>query len=1168
MKLRRIAVRRLAGLDPFVLDVGEGGLVVVHGPNGSGKTSLAAVVRGTLWPDTEPRLARAEADTTWTDAAGRTRVARLEDGEVAWQDGAAPALPDAHLADCFLMRLGELLDRDGAGEDDLARAIAAAFSGGHDLAALADRLFPEPTPHAKGSARRRLDEARRVLNDCVRRAQDNAVVEAELDALRARVEDAKVAHLELSPLTDALELARLHRTRVELNAAAAQLPTIVKTLSGNEREHRARMVGVIFTAATARRDAEAQLERIDEDIERARFGAEPLAEEVLGAWLERARALEKTEEQLAAAERVAAACSTEVDAARATLHGAGDEALVALDDATLQDIAALLVDAAAWRERKASLDVVAVAADDGADPERLAAAARSLAAWLASPAEIVPGLEPRMAQMLTFAAIAAGVALGALVHPWLSLVAAVGILAVLLLVLRARTPHWPARAGAAQDFMATGVAPPNAWTDSAVRARLAVLESELAHARATEHTRMQAMKDEAGVSARDAALSARRRALSARLGLPEETFELRLYEFAQGLTAWQRAVERRHAAMELAVSLRRACDEQSSAAGEFLTACGFSTPADGAAAVASIERLRDRNARWSVALAQRTHAEQVVARERQAERDAAARLEDFDARLGLDEIVRLDEHYARLGPEVGKVLALEHALVAKPAWDDLTKRRFGIEVQIAALEARLAERPELVVRHETAIEADLLAARERADGLAASSKRLGEIENALDQARRSHEMQEAAEAVQAAEDEIAAQRAATLRAAAGRFLLERVRREHETVGRPAVLRRASALFESFTAHAYTLDVVHGDEPEFAAVERATGLRRSLDELSDGTRLQLLLAGRLGFALEAEQGAGIPLILDEALANSDPERTRAVVQALLALTADGARQVFYLTSNPADVALLRSLCREAGRPDPVSIDLAEVRRIGAAGVVPADYALGRTDLPDPAGLAPDEYAVRLRVPQVPDGAPVDGWHPFHVFRDDLPQLAGLLRATGAESLGQLAAAVDDSALSSAIDARTRAAVHVRLAVARATIAAWRIGRGRTLGAEDLVRCEAVTDSFRERLLELREEVDGRAPALLAALEQKRVKNFRAEKLEELRAYLENEGFVDARERLDRVAIGSAALGAVQSRLAEAALSVEDVQALVSDVLAAIESAAARAVHGRGAAEAGA
>ena len=42
-----------------------------------------------------------------------------------------------------------------------------------------------------------------------------------------------------------------------------------------------------------------------------------------------------------------------------------------------------------------------------------------------------------------------------------------------------------------------------------------------------------------------------------------------------------------------------------------------------------------------------------------------------------------------------------------------------------------------------------------------------------------------------------------------------------------------------------------------------------DKLSDGTRAQLILAARLAFAEEAEQGAALPLFLDEALDHSDP-----------------------------------------------------------------------------------------------------------------------------------------------------------------------------------------------------------------------------------------------------------------------------------------------------------
>ena len=57
MRISRIAVRRLPGIDdPFTLDALERDLVLVIGPNASGKSSLCRAIRSVLWPAEDAAL--------------------------------------------------------------------------------------------------------------------------------------------------------------------------------------------------------------------------------------------------------------------------------------------------------------------------------------------------------------------------------------------------------------------------------------------------------------------------------------------------------------------------------------------------------------------------------------------------------------------------------------------------------------------------------------------------------------------------------------------------------------------------------------------------------------------------------------------------------------------------------------------------------------------------------------------------------------------------------------------------------------------------------------------------------------------------------------------------------------------------------------------------------
>ena len=74
----------------------------------------------------------------------------------------------------------------------------------------------------------------------------------------------------------------------------------------------------------------------------------------------------------------------------------------------------------------------------------------------------------------------------------------------------------------------------------------------------------------------------------------------------------------------------------------------------------------------------------------------------------------------------------------------------------------------------------------------------------------------------------------------------------------------------------------------AAPPPAASTRRDADseslplssELSDGTRIQLLLACRLAYLEEAEGDTKTPLFLDEVLSTTDPERFTAVAGAVI------------------------------------------------------------------------------------------------------------------------------------------------------------------------------------------------------------------------------------------------------------------------------------------------
>src|SRR5690606_3450431 len=139
-----------------------------------------------------------------------------------------------------------------------------------------------------------------------------------------------------------------------------------------------------------------------------------------------------------------------------------------------------------------------------------------------------------------------------------------------------------------------------------------------------------------------------------------------------------------------------------------------------------------------------------------------------------------------------------------------------------------------------------------------------------------------------------------LEMAAGEFLLDSVEAEHEVSSRPSALVRAATWFSKFTAGAFelTFETTAGaaSSRRLGAIDRVTGNRLALAELSSGTRAQLLLASRLAFALETEEGgAALPFFLDEALTTSDEQRFKQVAAAVLQVADEDGRQFIYLSA---------------------------------------------------------------------------------------------------------------------------------------------------------------------------------------------------------------------------------------------------------------------------------
>jgi exonuclease SbcC len=1143
VKLHRLAIQRLPGIDePFALeDLGEG-LHVIVGPNGIGKSSLCRAARALLWSDCG-LSEYMEASALFDRGGERWRVER-EGSRHRWQrdgvDAEAPPLPAAHLDGCFFLVLRDLLDASSDVGSDLAGAIRRQMSGGFDLERAAARLFGSVRPRHGRKERGELDQAERNVRTAGARQAGIAQSEEQLADLERAAAEAEAAQHRLAQFERVLEVHAWRARLAQVEAALEALPEALGDLTGGELEQLEQRETELEEKLRRRREAESEREAALEAVEETRL-AEPLDPAALATWRERADGLADLETRLDRAQEEWKACRRAAAEAGGSVGGR-DDATPAIDLAGDADLFAFLraatsaeyewtaigqrlqlLEGRSWsdedrqrlylhREGVEALRDWLRASDPAAGPERSVRRRWCVAVVVALLVAAGVGLGPALHSVAALL-VAAGVGLGPVLHPVAAVLLAAGLsLAGVLWLLRPEPGAGYARGAAEREFPAD-VDPPSSWTADVVRQRLRQLEPALAEleaawqrARDRGVERADLENKQKAAQERQPALEQQRRELASRLALDEIPENAELVDMARALDQLRQARAAEAAAGE---RVRHIGEEHRARLSELsaeIVARGEAEPTDAASARTGVGRLKDRDDRLRSARTQ--------------ERNAGRSLQQLDGEL-TQVAGRISEIYQRAGLEPGDRAGLARLLEDLERHRRLRGERDGLvnSIRPAQEKQTIAGELELIQGDRGRLEAEKRQLEEQAGGLNRLRNQIAEIGAEVKRAREGHDLEDALARQGVALGQLEERRREALQAEAGRLLLDAVGREHETNQMPRVLERARELFATFTHHAYELQVAPGEAGSFVAVEARSGAGRRPHELSDGTRAQLLLAARLAFAEEAEQGARLPLFLDEALDQSDPVRFRAIARSLGRMVEDQGRQIFYLSNDPTDAQRIQEALEEEGCAGARVIDLAAVRN-RAAGV-PGPEALRVDPLPQvpaPSGHTPESYGATLMVPPLDPRRDPAGQHLFYLLWDDLPLLHRLLESR-IEHVGQwLTLSRSGAALAKAVATAggIGSQLGARAELLEAFCRAWREGRGSPVDRAALEQSGAVSPRYLEDVVAIARELGGDGERLIEALRDRddpRLQGFRTKATNALEAFLTDEGHMDPRPTLD-------------------------------------------------------
>lgn len=1113
--IRELGVHRMPGVPRslgFVVDGLCPGVNVVIGRNGSGKTTMVRAIEEIFWPGHDRLLQPSLAGTVTIE--GTTWQVEIEGRSVSWRrEGAETAAPDVgtpELRHRYRLALAEMVN---ATERDVAFAaeVSRAMIGGFDLDLIASNGSYGSRPRGITTRRNTVHQARQGLEEAMRlerwleqrRVRDLPDLERSLENSRSaeRLKQACARGIERRNA-----IAEINRLKTERGALPVEQLRICHAndrtaLDGLER----RRDELASRRDQLRRAIEAATEQLgpatipDDGVQASEFDQVESQRAVIEDH-ERRRAHLRSERPGVKEERDT--CFGRLESIITEDQVNALSSMVA--DAEAETLARSAHRMAGEREALVHRRNVLPDIEDLGEAEsitKLQEGYHALGRWMAVARPAAARNPWRNTAVLLLVVLGGGLSLvAAVAQHWLWATALVAIAVLAWLAWRDRPSADPDLTARRETFRAEydqlRIDGPVGWTTDGVVERMRqlaqqVIRAQEAQSQRDEHRELDRVERDLG--RRETELREHRAELERRLGIALPGDEAWLPVFTSSLRRWQETHDRLRRIDAEISSLNQSIEATLGEAARIISPFGEPRPTDSATLRSACDRLRelDRVARSRTAdraeLSERVAPSLTGAETAKSEFFVERGLADGDVD-GLDRLIDLLADLAELDRNIDQVRgAVDGAATALEDHPDL------LELAVEELEARQEQSEREASRRDEFVQ------------------KIDRIQQGIARARGDHTVADARSALTAALDALETDCLMEGRAAVGQMLLERIRAVSRESSLPAVFDRSRHLFARITAGRFELRLPQLESSHFRAYDNVDGVEKTVDQLSTGERVQLLLAVRLGF-LEHQERYPMPLLLDETLGTSDDDRVREIMDALIDIARDG-RQILYFTAQQDEAGKWAARLAAAGQTLNL-VDLDTLRRGGRQQVSPLEIqAIEVTRVPHFGDHDHAAYGRELNVPGLnPFCIEVSQVHLWHII-DDNEQLYMLLsRSIGTTGQfltyqqygGQLPAGLGED-LSSCVATKVRGLKRL--------FEAWRQGRSRPIDFQELLDTGAISATFESRLAELFDEVHHDPVALLRALEAQRLARWHSTNTDLIREKLQDSGALAEGDPLD-------------------------------------------------------
>lgn len=1139
-----IRVIRAPGISPgFALENLSPDINIVYGPNASGKSTTARAIQSVLWPHRSSLRGHHLAASfsmngeQWQIDATAANVQRSKNGSPA----EAPQIAPLDDRGRYSLGLPELLASEN---QPLAQAIMNESSGGFDLPMVAESLGMVDSIPPRLEAANEVQRHKAALRDV-------AATEARIDSateqrgqLLQRLAKTYAAERDIDAINTALEYQRQRAEVGQIESEVNGFAANVRAFTGEEPAAIAKLDQQIADTSAEIQKAEKQRDRWQQAMADAGIKPGASIEDKIKSLKQVASQTDEIDEISADVGRQLATATTERTAHQNRIAAdINDEQIALLDASGVRELAEIASSYERIRSRRNARDEVEIWLGGIQPPENLDAlqlGVDTLEQRLQHPNAAeqreVSGMSRLVGVGGGLLLAGAGVYLGITSNPLWWILAVVGVILMLLAWKFTSSSSPQIAADLERTYANLPLPQPEVWRTSNVRDLLDTVRSELNTALVEQEKadRWQDLEHErAELDKAHAETETRREAALAKYGVAPDLKEESLRLLADNLSRWQgadatvRGLEARQQRLDEDRTTLQARSRT------ILNAFGLES-GELDQHISEIER---RSAAFEDAREKHESTEQHISDSLQPRLETltqkkAALYADMNLKpddiAGVHELrsrkAQLVQVQARLAERQEAAKSLRESLNTSPQFRDMSGEELNAALDTARQIAQ--QRPEL-------------------------EGQLREIERIEQSGIHLQDYEHAQASLDGARSHLADERDRIMSNCVGHLLLSTVQQETRDAALPIVFHRARELFAIITRGKYELQFEATTPPEFTALDSSTGMTLSLDQLSSGTRVQLLMAIRLAFVENVEIGPKLPIILDETLGNSDEFRASAIIDAAIDISQRG-RQVFYFTAQGEEVARWQQRVEalpEDERPQVRLIELTEVRKDARFErlPIPAPETTEPVALPSPADYDNETWAAAIRIPNVdPWASSLGSMHVWHVLpeaelahellQSDITTWGQLrsLKRSNPERLEKIHPAIVDSLGTASL----------RAELIRNAVQMWRIGRAHPMPSGILAEAEMVDAVALGELQALQEKAGNDAQKLLDTLQTMDDPPLAEKPLEALELWLISEGYIAQGTRMSEDDIRARIISLASPAIRAGQLGTEDIESIMS------------------------